>query len=142
VIVGPEDGRRIALGVQALRVLSEGTAGLDVAIVDTTLPPGSGAPRHVHHDHEEAFFVIDGTVRIRLDGEEVVSGPGGIVVAERGQVHAFTNVGEGPARLLALYSPASRVTYLDDLAEILDAPGGFDQAAMDAFYERYASGPG
>lgn len=35
------------------------------------LPPGAVGPEHVHHDAEEVFFVLEGsvTVRLRRDGE-------------------------------------------------------------------------
>ncbi len=28
----------------------------------STLPPGAGAPCHVHHTFEEAFYVLEGEV--------------------------------------------------------------------------------
>jgi mannose-6-phosphate isomerase-like protein (cupin superfamily) len=38
------------------------------------LPPGGIGPEHVHHDAEEVFFVLEGTLRVSLhDGERIVS---------------------------------------------------------------------
>lgn len=142
MIVGADDGRLIVLGTQQLRVLSEGSDVHDVAVVDTRLPPGSGSGRHVHHGHEESFFVISGTVRLELDGEVVDAGPGGFVLARRGQVHAFSNPGPTEARMLAIYAPASAVAYLDDLAEIVGADGTVDAEELAAFYRRFASAGG
>ncbi|MCU1459755.1 MAG: cupin 2 protein [Actinomycetia bacterium] len=142
MILGPGDGRSLTLGTQALRILSEGTGVHDVAIVDTVLPPGSGSGRHVHHGHEEAFFVIEGTVRLEVDGREVDAGPGGFALAQRGQVHAFSNESDTDARMLAVYAPASAVGYLDELAEIVRSDGTVDAGELAAFYERFDSAAG
>jgi quercetin dioxygenase-like cupin family protein len=131
--------RVIHLGDQVGTVLSAGTPTHDVAIVDTLLPPGAGAPVHRHHDHEEAFYVVSGTVEVEVDGQRSVTGTGGFILATRGVAHGFRNVGEGDARLLAMYAPASALAYLDDLAAVLAGGGGAD--AMAAFYARHASGP-
>lgn len=137
-MIRPADaGRIIQLGDQIARVLSSGTPGHDVAVVDTLLPPGASAPRHVHHDHEEAFYVVEGRMHLQLDDEVSESGPGGFVLAQRGQVHAFSNPGPGDARVLAMYSPASALAYLDDLAAVLAA--GADPDEMAAFYRRHGS---
>lgn len=142
MIVGAGSGRRLALGNQALQVVSEGTAVHDVAIVDTRLPPGAGSGRHVHHGHEEAFYVLAGTIRVEVDGEVVDAGPGDFALAERGQVHSFANVGTEEARMLAIYAPASAVSYLDELAGIVGADGRVDAAELRAFYARFDSAAG
>lgn len=143
MILGPDDGRKLTLGTQALRFLSEGTAGHDVAVVDTVLPPGSGSGRHVHHEHEEAFFIIEGTVRLELDETVIDAGPGSFALAERGHVHAFSNVGPTDARMLALYSPAAAGTgYLAALAAIVTPQGQVDADDLTAFYRQFASDRG
>lgn len=140
MIVGPGDGRSLRLGDQELRILSEGTAVHDVAVVDTYLPPGSGSGRHVHHGHEESFFVLEGTIRIEADDRIVDAGPGAMVLAERGVAHSFANVSAEPARMLAIYAPASAVAYLDELAAIVDADGSVDAEELADFYRRFDSG--
>jgi quercetin dioxygenase-like cupin family protein len=142
MIAGPADARTIALGPQQLRVLSSGTQGHDVAVVDTSLPPGSGSGRHVHNSHEEAFFVIEGTVHLELAGAEVDAGPGSFLLAERGQVHAFSNRTAEPARMLAIYAPASALAYLDDLATVVHPDGSVDGDELSAFYARHDSAAG
>lgn len=142
MIVGTGDGRAITLGTQRLRVLSEGTPLHDVAVVDTELPPGSGSGRHVHHGHEEAFFVLEGTIHLELDGTEVDAGPGAFLLAERGQVHAFSNRTSARARMLALYAPGAAVAYLDELATIVAPDGSVAGDELTAFYERHRSAAG
>jgi quercetin dioxygenase-like cupin family protein len=142
VIVDGHGGRRITVGTQLLRVLSEGTDVHDVAVVDTLLPPGAGSGRHVHHGHEESFYVLEGTIRLEVDGHVLEAGPGGYAHAGRGEVHAFANLGDANARMLAIYAPASAVRYLDELATIVDADGSVDAGALTAFYERFESAAG
>jgi mannose-6-phosphate isomerase-like protein (cupin superfamily) len=142
VMVGAQGGRRIDVGTQTLRVLSEGTDVHDVAVVDTLLPPGAGSGRHVHYGHEESFFVVEGSIRLEVDGDIVDAGPGCYAHAAQGQVHAFANVGTQPARMLAIYAPASALAYLDELARIVAADGSVDADALASFYRRFASAAG
>jgi quercetin dioxygenase-like cupin family protein len=142
VIVGNGTGRLLALGTQQLRIVSEGTEVHDVAIVDTRLPPGSGSGRHVHHGHEEAFYVLEGTIRIEVDGEIVDAVAGDLALARRGQVHSFANQGTSDARMLAMYTPASSLAYLDELAAIVQPDGSVDQDELRAFYDRFDSAAG
>ena len=139
-MTGPN--RKIILGDQIATVLSSGTADHDVAIVDTVLPAGAGAPRHVHFNHDESFYVIDGTVEVELDGALSVVGTGGFLFAGKGHVHAFKNVGDGDARLLAVYGPARALAYLDELSAVLGADHGGSAEAMAEFYERFDSAAG
>ncbi len=43
--------------------------------------------RHTHHESDEFFLVIDGELTIRLDGGDVLLGPGDIYVVPRGTPH-------------------------------------------------------
>ena len=137
-----EQNRKIILGDQIATVLSSGTPDHDVAIVDTMLPAGAGAPRHVHYNHDESFYVLEGTVEVELDDTRGIVGPGGFLFAAKGHVHAFKNVGDGEARLLAVYGPARALAYLDELSAVLGADGGVTADAMADFYERFDSAAG
>ena len=62
------------------------------------------APLHVHHEDDEAWYVLSGTLRLRIDGEDydvpAVSG----IVGPRGVPHTFGNPGEEPARYVLVIS--------------------------------------
>ena len=66
---------------------------------------GSGtevAPLHVHHNDDEAWYVVEGTMRFRLGGQEVLAGAGTTVLVPAGVPHTFGNAGPGPSRYLII----------------------------------------
>ena len=132
----------IRLGDQVGTVLSTGTPDHDVAIVDTLLPPGAGAPRHIHHDNDELFYVIAGEVEVHLDGHTQMATTGGFIFAGKGKVHAFKNKSDKDARMLAIYGPASTIAYLRELSKIVDGDGSVDPDEMAEFYVRFNSASG
>lgn len=139
MILGAGEGRRFTIGPQTAVVKSEGTRG--PAVVETLLPSGSGAPRHVHYDHDETFYVVAGALEVDVDGAVAVLAPGGIARAERGTAHGFRNPGPGDTVVLALYDPARGLDYLEQLGTAVALPADERQAAIDDLYARFATEP-
>jgi len=71
-------------------------------------PHASAPPRHFHPAQDERFEVLEGELRARVDGREVVLGPGDALDVPRGAVHQMWNAGDAPARALWRTSPAGR----------------------------------
>jgi mannose-6-phosphate isomerase-like protein (cupin superfamily) len=90
------------------RFLIDGTAtGGRFALVEHLFPPRAlAAPMHRHHDEDEFTYVTRGRIGAVLGGQEVVAGPGDLVVKPRGQWHTFWNAGDEPAACLEMISPA------------------------------------
>jgi mannose-6-phosphate isomerase-like protein (cupin superfamily) len=87
-----------------------GSGGGDFAVVEWS-DPGDGpwewiAPLHVHHADDEAWYVLEGSLRFRLGDEEFEVGPGGGAFAPRGTPHAYGNARRKPARYLLITTPA------------------------------------
>lgn len=68
------------------------------------LPPGAEGSEHTHHDVEEAFFVLEGEVELRIhdpeDGTRVASrvlGYRDFMCVPPNVPRSLKNVGEGPA---------------------------------------------
>jgi uncharacterized cupin superfamily protein len=59
-----------------------------------------GPPPHVHARPHDMFCVLEGTITMRLGGEEREAGPRTFVCAPPGVVHPFANRADAPARLL------------------------------------------
>ena len=93
------------------------------SLVDCETLPGAGTPPHVQEHDDEAFLVLQGRYDFMLDGETVSHGPGGFLRVRTGQVHAFRNAGDAPARML-----------------ILNWPGGLHEGFFDAIGDPLAPG--
>jgi uncharacterized cupin superfamily protein len=83
-----------------------------------TDPPRYIAPLHIHHSDDEAWYVLQGALRFRLDDEEVEAQAGGAVIAAAGTPHTYWNPRPEPARYLLVMT--ARIAALIDA---LHAPG-------------------
>ena len=60
------------------------------------------APPHVHHHDDEAWYVLEGTLCVRVGDNEVEARAGSAVLVPRGIPHTYWNPGPGPTRYLLL----------------------------------------
>ena len=119
------------LGCRA-RVLSRGgEAPDDLGVVDMIeVPAGHMPPLHVHHNEDEAFYLLEGEATLFLPGEEIEAQAGDYVVAPRGVPHAY-RVGDRPARWLVISKPSGFERFVAEVAEgaIADPAGLAETAA-------------
>jgi len=73
-------------------------------LVEELARRGKVTPLHAHPDEEETFYVLEGEVRLHLDGSERSFGAGGFVSVPRGVAHAYLVTSE-VARTLVLITP-------------------------------------
>src|SRR4051812_21434109 len=66
-----------------------------------------GAGPHVHREHSDSFYVLQGEVTFRLgpDLEPVVLGPGGFIGIPPNVIHAFDNDGDVESKILTIHTP-------------------------------------
>lgn len=119
-VVGPGAGERMqgpAGGPLTFKVRGAQTGGRLTAL-ENVIAPGEGPPLHAHADADEAWWVIEGTLRFRL-GEETAEAPAGtFVFVPRGTPHCFANVGAAPARILVLFTPSGMERFFDRFAAL------------------------
>jgi mannose-6-phosphate isomerase-like protein (cupin superfamily) len=63
-------------------------------------PPRLIAPLHVHHRDDEAWYVLEGTLRVKVGKDEIEALAGSAVFVPRGTPHTYWNPGPGPVRYL------------------------------------------
>ena len=117
------------------RPLSDGPAGLpdgDFVLVEWGDPGGITGPDrpiaalHVHHEDDEAWYVLDGRLGFRLGDATVEAGVGEVVLAAKGTPHTFWNAGgDRPARYVLVTTPR-----IHHLVASLHAPGAGDYAEI------------
>jgi mannose-6-phosphate isomerase-like protein (cupin superfamily) len=79
-------------------------------------PRTQGPPIHIHHEHDEGFYVMSGHFGFVLDGVTTYGKPGTHVLVPRGHAHSFWNAGARSAKLLHIVSPPGLEQYFRDLA--------------------------
>jgi mannose-6-phosphate isomerase-like protein (cupin superfamily) len=139
---GPGQGRPLApaAGVEIwLKSTAEDTDG-GWTLLEYTAPPNfPGPPPHWHKRTDEAFFVLEGTMRFQLDGETTDLAAGGYVRVPPGVVHAFSNPTDAPARFLGLALPGGIETYFEELRDLMAAEPSWPPADMGPLLALMAS---
>ena len=116
VVLGPGEGRSIDLGSFAMVLKATGDdTGAAFSLLEAAEPPGFGPPMHIHHDADEAFYVLAGEYIIFIEDRELLCPTGSFVYIPTGTRHGF-RVGSVPSRKLNLYTPAAMVGYFDELS--------------------------
>ncbi len=102
VIVRPGEGHRVA-NVEFLARTAD-TPRFNFSII--TKQPGEGPPLHVHHEEDDAFYILEGEVVVIVEEEEITVGPGTFVLVPPGVAHTFANRAEVVARIVNVHAPA------------------------------------
>jgi mannose-6-phosphate isomerase-like protein (cupin superfamily) len=71
-------------------------------------PSGRPPPKHFHPSQDEHFGVLDGSVKVRMDGREQTLDVGDEIDIPRGHAHQMWNPGGVPARVLWQTRPGGR----------------------------------
>jgi mannose-6-phosphate isomerase-like protein (cupin superfamily) len=82
-----------------------------------------GPSRHLHHEQEEWFYVVEGEYVIEVGDERYELGSGDSVLAPRKVEHVWAHVGEGTGRLICALQPAGEIeAFFDELAKLGSSP--------------------
>jgi mannose-6-phosphate isomerase-like protein (cupin superfamily) len=80
--------------------------------------PNAGPRLHVHHHDDEAWYVLEGTLRFRIGDETIDVVAGGSLFCPAGVPHSFGNPGPGDARYLIFMT-----NRIHDLIKAMHEPG-------------------
>lgn len=144
-LVGVEHGETItALERREVVILAERR---DITITWSRYSAGERGPGlHVHREHTDAFYVLDGELTFAVGPERITMPAGGFVAVPPNVVHTFSNEGSAEARWLNLHAPEKGfAAYLraardgtDVLFDSFDAPQDGGRPAAEAIL----TGPG
>jgi quercetin dioxygenase-like cupin family protein len=85
------------------RIGSAATGGR-LALMEYESLRGYSSPLHRHEADEETIFVLEGELRVEVDGIAAAAGPGAVAFLPRQFSHAFV-VTSSQARFLTLHTP-------------------------------------
>lgn len=105
-----------------IKATAEVTGGA-YGLVESWVRAGASPPLHVHHNEDEAFFVLEGRVRFHTAGRDVVAGPGSFVFLPRGVPHTFVVEGDDDAHMLTLLSPGGGERFFVEGGRPPEGPG-------------------
>jgi quercetin dioxygenase-like cupin family protein len=128
-LVAPNGGDHIEnpLGGEIVFKARGAQTGDALTVLEAANAPGHGPPLHVHSMLDEVIYVIEGTIRVRLEDRIEQAAAGACAFIPRGTAHTWAVAGDGAARLLVVIAPAGLEEFFDTTAS---AGGG---EAKDAF---------
>jgi quercetin dioxygenase-like cupin family protein len=101
--------------------------GQAFAQIEVDGPRGDATPRHIHHNEDETFYILEGEVTIFVGDERIDLNPGDYCFAPRGIAHTSI-VRSERARMLTTLSPAG----LEELFVACGVPVSGDAPPADA----------
>lgn len=87
-----------------------------LTIVEVTCAPGFGAPLHVHHREDEAFWILDGDVTLYVGEQTIEAGAGDYAFGPRDIPHRYTS-GDAGCRMLFICTPGGFEGLVMDMSE-------------------------
>jgi mannose-6-phosphate isomerase-like protein (cupin superfamily) len=97
-------------------------------------PPRFIAPMHLHHNDDEAWYVLEGTLCVRVGDKDVEASAGSAVFVPRGTPHTYWNPGPGLLRYLLVMSPQ-----IYELIQEIHATKERTPEVLRAVFQKYQS---
>ncbi len=111
---GSGDGpaTRTPWGELVTRKAADGRTGGAYSLFEVEVDSKGGPPPHVQHREDECFYVVEGRFEFLIEAEKIEAGPGSMVYAPKGELHAFKNTGDTAGRLLVIQTPGGIYEHL------------------------------
>lgn len=133
------EGRTFPLGLIHMTVQEDGThtrGTLGMAEFEVA-PHAPTPPPHIHHAHEEGFYVLEGELEFLAGTQTVRAGQGTFVMVPIGDVHTFRNPTDKPARFLNTFTPPLYLGYFEEMSKIIQTGNAPDPQQLAELMARY-----
>ncbi len=133
------EGRKVSLGPIQMVVQEDGTHTRGtLGVAEFEVPPHAPTPPpHIHHAHEEVFYVLEGELEFLAGTERVRAGQGTFVMVPIGAVHTFSNPTEKTARFLNTFTPPQYIHYFEELSQLMQGEVAPTQQQLAELMARY-----
>jgi mannose-6-phosphate isomerase-like protein (cupin superfamily) len=101
-----------------------------------TAAPKAGPPEHIHHQNDEAFYVLEGEFLIKIGDRLLKATPGTFCFVPRGIAHTWQNVGTQTGRMLSLFTPGGMKGFFQALSQVSSL---FDMSQVLPIAQKYHS---
>lgn len=149
VVAAPGAGHAVRMSLRGnadvvtFKVTAADSAGTISFLEYDAQPHSPGVKPHTHDGHEEIFYVLEGTLRMRLGDDVIDADPGACVFVPRNVIHAFWNDTDLPVKFVGTWTPAGFEALFTERQRLVDQHGDLndeDNAALAARYGvRYVS---
>jgi len=124
-----------------IKASTESTAGA-LAMVEFTHPADFATPPHIHHEEDEAFYILEGAMRGFCGNDEWRATAGDFVWLPRGIPHGYATDGGEMLRTLAITVPTGFEGFVREAGEparerTLPPPSDLDVPKLVAAAAKY-----
>lgn len=125
IVVKAREGRLIPLGPIQMFVQEDGTHTREtLGVAEFVVPPHAPTPPpHIHHAHEEGFYVLEGELEFLVGTQTMRAGAGTFVMVPIGALHTFSNPTDKTVRFLNTFTPPRYIHYFEEMSELIQAGG-------------------
>ncbi|NMM38630.1 MAG: cupin domain-containing protein [Glaciimonas sp.] len=132
----------INVGQLGINYLVDGSASGGMGMFELTVPPSSNVPPpHSHSKNDECIYVLEGTLRYRVDDTTRDLEHGDCMFSPRGSVHQFSNPHGQVARALVIQTPDIGAQYFRDVGAVVNAGGPPDRTKLLGIMSEYGLVP-
>ena len=116
IVLGRGEGHRLEVmgNVHLNKAASADTNGAWALVEQHVV--GANPPLHQHDHEDEAWYVLQGRVRVWIGDTEIDADAGSFVLAPRGVPHTFARQPGADLKLLLLITPAGLEKMFDEVA--------------------------
>jgi quercetin dioxygenase-like cupin family protein len=138
-LVQPAGGRVVMEGPLGVITKIPGIATNRVmSIVEHPVAARILVPPHVHQDHDEWSYILEGRIGARVGDDEFIADTGSYILKPRQIPHVFWNPDDSPARILEIITPSGLEEMFEQFGE-LGARGELTPETMAQTAARYGS---
>jgi mannose-6-phosphate isomerase-like protein (cupin superfamily) len=114
------EGESIQMGpdeVLLFKAVGEETNGV-LDCLEVKAAPKAGPPEHIHHQNDEAFYILEGEFMVKIGARLLKATSGTFCFVPRGIAHTWQNVGMQPGRMLVTCTPGGMDGYFKELSQV------------------------
>lgn len=86
-----------------------------LGVVEMRLPAGFSPPPHIHHNEDEAFYLVSGRIEAQLGDQKFPAEQGSFLWLPRDVMHGFVVSADGPCTILTITTPAGFERFVADV---------------------------
>ena len=120
-IIVPQDSGKVLEFLGVTHKLTQPQTGGAFYLFEVKFEPETGNSLHVHHYEDEVVYVLEGTIRIRLDNKKLQAVAGGVAHLPKNIPHALYNPTKTPLKFITMTIPGGMEEFFDELSAAKDA---------------------
>lgn len=124
---------RFSVGHIECKLSGKDTGGA-LYVFETFTAPEDRPARHLHHEQDEWFYVLEGEYAFEVGDDKFLLKAGDSIFAPRKVPHVWASVGEKPGRMVVALQPAGQLEeFFVGLAKLTDqaTPADFEKLFAD-----------